>query len=58
MVKCLRNGVGKRVSGCAPHPGRPELVVSGRPSAAGRKNRVATAHFRAGGCILQPTGKP
>jgi hypothetical protein len=41
-----------------PHPGRPELVVSGRPAAAGRKNWVATAHLRAGGCILQPTGKP
>ena len=29
MVQCLRNGLGKRLSRCAPCPGRPERVVSG-----------------------------
>jgi len=37
MVKCLRHDLGKRLSGCAPYPGRAELVVLGRPQAAGAK---------------------
>jgi len=36
-VRCLRNGLGKRLSGRAPYPGRPELVISERPEAAGAK---------------------
>jgi len=51
-VKCLRNGVVivKRLSGCAHQP---ELVVSGRPAAAGEENRASTVHPE-GGRVYTP----
>ena len=53
MVKCLRNGIGKRLSGCAPYRGRPEQVVSGRPAAPGEINRGAPVHPE-GGWVYTP----
>jgi len=57
-VKCLRNGLGKRLSERPPTPGRPEPVVSGRPAVAGEKNRASTTHPEVLGCILPTVGNP
>jgi len=53
-VGCLRNGLGKRLSGCAPYPGRPEPVVSGRPEAAGKKIGLQLSTQRRSGVYYQP----
>lgn len=58
MVKSLRNGLGKRLSRCAPLPRLARTGCSASQGQPGQKNRASTAHPEAVGCILQSTGKP
>jgi hypothetical protein len=55
MRRCVRNGLGKRLSRWVP-PRRPaELAVKG---CRGGKNRPPTVHPEAVWCILQSAGNP